>query len=202
MKIICIGLNYKDHAAELGIPLPKIPLIFMKPVTAFHKPEQDFYIPSFSNDVQFEAEIVLKVCKNGKSIEPKFAHKYYNEYTIGIDFTARDLQRQAMANGHPWERAKSFDHSAVVGEMMPIEQLHFDTFNFQLKKNGELYQNGKTSEMIFNFDDIIVEVSKFFTLQQGDLIFTGSPAGVSRVDIGDTLELLQENKSLYTINIK
>jgi 2-keto-4-pentenoate hydratase/2-oxohepta-3-ene-1,7-dioic acid hydratase in catechol pathway len=107
-----------------------------------------------------------------------------------------------MANGHPWERAKSFDHSAVVGEMMPIEQLHFDTFNFQLKKNGELYQNGKTSEMIFNFDEIIVEVSKYFTLQQGDLIFTGSPAGVSRVDIGDTLELLQENKSLYTINIK
>jgi len=202
MKIVCIGRNYVEHAKEIGLGAPTEPLIFQKPSTAIHRPAQDFYVPDFTKDLQHEVEVVLKICKNGKSIDPQFSHKYYEEFTLGIDFTARDVQRELMAKGHPWEKAKAFDHSAVIGEFQKVADYDFNNLNYGLKKNGKLLQNGNTKDMVFNFDYILAEASKYFTLQQGDLLFCGSPAGVSPVKGGDVLEIVLEDKKLYTLNIK
>ncbi len=204
MKIICIGRNYAEHAAELGNALPEKPLLFMKPATALLKDNRPFYHPEFSQDIHHEIELVLKICKNGKHIEPKFANKYYNEISVGIDFTARDLQAECKKNGHPWEIAKAFDYSAVIGTFMPIEEAtNADgTIDFSLRKNGELAQQGNSSLMITDFDNMVSYISKFFTLQTGDLIYTGTPKGVAAVQIGDKLEGFIGDKSLFICEVK
>lgn len=198
MKIVCIGRNYVDHAKELDNPIPEHPLIFMKPSSALLKNNKAFYYPEFSKDIHFEAEIVLKMVKNGRHVQREFAKSYYEEVGIGIDFTARDIQSKLKANGHPWEIAKAFDHSAVIGQFIPISNLDRSNINFQLKKNGEIVQNGFTKDMIFDFEHIICYISKFIKLQVGDMIFTGTPAGVGPVKIGDTLEgFINEEQLLY-----
>jgi acylpyruvate hydrolase len=204
MKIICIGRNYAAHAAELNNPIPETPLLFLKPDTAVLKDGKAFYHPNFSNDIHHEIEVVLRICKNGKSIEPEFAHKYYDQATLGIDFTARDLQSKCKEQGHPWEIAKAFDNSAVLGEMMLLAELRNadGQVDFSLSKNGVQVQHGNTSQMLSSFDAIISYASKFFTLQVGDLIFTGTPAGVSQVKIGDVLEGFVGDKKLLYCEVK
>jgi 2-keto-4-pentenoate hydratase/2-oxohepta-3-ene-1,7-dioic acid hydratase in catechol pathway len=188
MKIICIGRNYADHAKELNNPVPKQPLVFMKPSSALLVNNKPLYYPEFTNKLHYEAEIVLKICKNGKAVQSKFAHKYYNEIAFGIDFTARDLQAKCKEKGHPWEIAKAFDGSAALSEFIPIENVNRDAIEFQMKKNDEIVQHGNTKDLIFSFDTLISYVSKYFKLQMGDYIFTGTPAGVGPVKIGDKLE--------------
>jgi 2-keto-4-pentenoate hydratase/2-oxohepta-3-ene-1,7-dioic acid hydratase in catechol pathway len=189
MKIICIGRNYADHAKELGNKVPTKPLVFMKPGSALLVNNKPFYYPEFTKDLHYELELVLKISKNGRHIQPEFAKDYYQEISLGIDFTARDLQRQCKEKGHPWEIAKAFDHSAVIGKFVNIKSATADGhFEFYLNKNGEKVQHGFTKDLIFPFDDLIVYVSKFFKLQKGDYIYTGTPAGVGPVTIGDELE--------------
>ncbi len=202
MKIICIGRNYAEHAKELNNPVPKKPVVFMKPASALLVNDKPFYYPEFTKDLHYEAEIVLKVCRNGRHVQPEFASKYYEEIAVGIDFTARDLQRQCKEKGHPWEIAKGFDNSAVLGRFISIKNLDPAAIKFSLLKNDEVVQNGNTRDMIFSFEDIIVYVSKFFKLQQGDLIYTGTPAGVGPVQIGDKLEGFIENQHLLSCEVK
>jgi len=202
MKIFCIGRNYIDHAKELNNPVPSHPLVFMKPPTAALKHGSDFYYPEFSENIHFELELVLKITKNGKYVEKKFAHNYYEEIGLGIDFTARDLQAKCKAKGHPWEIAKAFDHSAVIGDFLSKETLNLDGIDFKLTKNDEVQQQGNSKDLIFSFDTLISHVSKFFTLNRGDLLFTGTPAGVGPVAIGDHLEGFIGDQSLLTCNIK
>jgi acylpyruvate hydrolase len=186
MKIFCIGRNYLDHVKELNHEVPDAPVVFMKPPTALIKSKADFYLPNFSKDIHYEGEIVLKISKNGKKIDEKFAHKYYDEITIGIDFTARDLQNQLKDKGLPWELCKAFDGSAIVGDFLPLkDKTAAISFDFYL--NEKLVQQGNTTHMMYSFDYIIHYISQYFTLQQGDLIYTGTPAGVGRVSIGDKL---------------
>jgi 2-keto-4-pentenoate hydratase/2-oxohepta-3-ene-1,7-dioic acid hydratase in catechol pathway len=189
MKIICIGRNYTEHAKELNNPVPSQPVVFMKPPSALLVNEKPLYYPDFTNDLHYELEVVLKICKNGKAVQPEFASGYYEEIALGIDFTARDIQDELKKKGHPWEIAKGFDNSAVLGKFMPIEKASKDgDIEFLLKRNGETVQHGHTLDMIFTFDQLIVYVSQYFKLLQGDLIFTGTPAGVGPVKIGDLLE--------------
>ncbi len=190
MKIICIGRNYAEHARELNNPVPTAaPVVFMKPPSALLVNEKPFYYPDFTKDLHHELEIVLKICKNGKSVQPEFASGYYEEIGLGIDFTARDVQEELKKKGHPWEIAKGFDNSAVLGKFVPLEKVNNDgNIEFQLKKNGEVVQHGNTRDLLFTFDQLIVYVSKYFKLLQGDLIFTGTPAGVGPVQPGDLLE--------------
>ena len=189
MKIICIGRNYAKHAKELGNKLPTKPLVFMKPGSALLVNSKPFYYPEFTKDLHYELEIVLKISKNGRHIQPEFAKDYYQEIGLGIDFTARDLQRECKEKGHPWEIAKAFDHSAVIGQFVNLKSATIDGhLEFYLNKNGEKVQHGFTKDLIFPFDDLIVYVSKFFKLQKGDFIYTGTPAGVGPVAIGDELE--------------
>jgi acylpyruvate hydrolase len=202
MKIICIGRNYVEHANELNNAVPTSPLIFMKPQTAVLQHGQPFYHPEFSKDIHYEGEIVLKICKNGKHIEEKFASKYYDQLTYGIDFTARDLQDELKKKGQPWELAKAFDGSAVLGEFVPLSDFNVQNIDFQTFINGKIAQDGHTRDMIFNFDYIVSYASKFFTLKQGDLIFTGTPAGVGSVKIGDKIEGFVEGKKLLTCEVK
>ena len=179
MKIIAVGRNYIDHAKELNNPVPEKPVIFLKPDTAVLKDNKDFYYPEFSKDVHFEVELVLRVCNEGKHVSKKFAHKYYDAIGLGIDFTARDLQSELKSKGLPWELAKAFDHSAVVGEFIPKENIeNLENINFSLLKNEETVQQGNSADMIFDFDSLITFVSKYITLRKGDLIYTGTPAGV------------------------
>ena len=188
MKIIAIGRNYIDHAKELNNPVPTEPVVFLKPDTALVKGNKPFFYPDFSADIHHEVEIVLKICKVGKNIAEEFAHRYYDELTVGIDFTARDLQQKAKEKGLPWEKAKAFDHSAPVGQFVPISSLPDPkSIRFSLDINGKRVQEGDTADMIFSFDHIVSYVSRFFTLQMGDLIFTGTPAGVGSVSRGDRL---------------
>ena len=188
MKILCIGRNYADHIAELNNERPAEPVIFLKPDTAILKDNEPFYHPDFSSDIHYEVEIVLKINKVGKNIDAKFAHKYYEEIGIGIDFTARDLQAKLKEKGLPWEKAKAFDGSAPVSSFINKESLgDLKNLKFNLKINGEIRQSGDTAMMLWNFDEIIAEISKYFTLKTGDLIFTGTPAGVGKVNIGDKL---------------
>ena len=202
MKIICIGRNYRDHAKELNNPVPKKPLIFMKPPSALLVNNKPLYYPEFTENLHYEAEVVLKVCKNGKHVQPEFAKRYYQEIAFGIDFTARDLQSQLKEKGHPWEIAKGFDGSAAVSEFMPLANVKGDSVKFQMKKNEEVVQNGDTSDLIFDFDFIITYVSKFFKLQMGDYIFTGTPAGVGPVKVGDVLEGFIEEQQMIRCEIR
>lgn len=200
MKIICVGRNYIDHAKELNNPVPRSPLLFLKPQTAIPLKGQPFFHPEFSSDVHYELELVVRINRIGKHIEKKFAGKYYDEIGLGIDFTARDLQTKLKEKGHPWEKAKAFDGSAPVSEQFtPKAELDLENMSFHLLKNGEKVQSGNSKDMIFSIDRLISEISKYFTLKIGDLIFTGTPAGVGKVEIGDVLEgFLEGNKILET----
>ncbi len=202
MKIFCIGRNYAEHAKELNNAIPTKPLIFMKPPTALLLENKPFYYPDFTKNLHHEIEVVLKVCKNGKAIQPEFAHRYYDKIALGIDFTARDLQDDLKAKGQPWEIAKGFDNSAVLSEFVPLEGFDKNNINFNLKKNGVDVQIGSTKDLIFSFDVLISYISKFFTLQQGDLIYTGTPEGVGAVQIGDKLEGFLEGKEMFSCEIK
>lgn len=203
MKIICIGRNFVDHAKELKNEIPKEPLFFLKPDSSILPKRNPFYIPNFSNNIHYEVELVVKICKLGKNIGLKFAPDYYKEIGLGIDFTARDLQDKCKAKGHPWEIAKSFDQSAVISNQFINKQdLSLNELNFSLIKNDEIVQKGTTSDMIFSIDQIICYVSKFMTLKIGDLIFTGTPKGVGKVNIGDTLIGKIEDKEMFKTKIK
>ncbi len=202
MKIICIGRNYADHAKELNNPLPTEPIFFLKPDTAYLAAKSPFYIPDFTSDLHYECEIVLKICKVGKNISEKFASQYFNEISLGIDFTARDLQEKCKEKRLPWEIAKSFDHSAPIGfSWIPKNELNSD-INFELKKNGQTVQKGSSADLIFSFDKIIAYVSQFITLKTGDLIFTGTPAGVGPVAVGDLLEGFIADLKVLELQIK
>jgi acylpyruvate hydrolase len=204
MKIFCIGRNYADHAKELNNPVPTSePLIFMKPNTALLLNNRPFYFPDYTNDLHYEGELVLRICKNGRSVQPEFASRYYDAVAFGIDFTARDIQDRLKAKGHPWEIAKGFDRSAPLSKWVPLDQLtDVSNIHFQLKKNGEVVQNGQTADLIFPFDSLICHISRYFTLHKGDMIFTGTPAGVGPVHIGDVLEGSIEGNQLLTCSIK
>lgn len=203
MKIICIGRNYIDHAKELNNPIPSEPLFFLKPDSAILPKRNPFYIPNFTKNIHYEVELIIKVSKLGKNIKENFANTYYNEIGLGIDFTARDIQDQCKEKGHPWEIAKAFDQSAVVSANF-IDKQNLDTnnINFSLKKNGSIVQEGNSSNMLFNFDQIIAHISKFMTIKIGDLIFTGTPAGVGKVNIGDELIGYLENEQAFKTKIK
>lgn len=203
MKIICVGKNYIDHIKEFDGKQPDNMVLFLKPDTAIHNPEMPYYIPDFTNDLHHEIEVILKINQNGKHISEKFAHKYYDEIGLGIDFTARDVQTQLRKEGLSWEKAKAFDGSAIIGNF--IEKSRFPDLNslaFRLEKNGQKVQESSTNLMIWKFDQIISEASKFFTLRKGDIIFTGTPAGVGSVAPNDVLEGFLENQKMFEVNIK
>lgn len=203
MKIFCVGRNYKAHAKELGNEVPKEPLIFMKPKNALLQDNEPFYYPNFTVDLQYECELVVQMCKNGKGISEKYASRYYDKAGLGIDFTARDIQKQLKEAGHPWEKAKAFDHSAVLGQLLPLSVVgDITNMHFHLLKNGAQVQQGHTAGMLFSVDKLIAYISKFFTLNIGDLIFTGTPAGVGRVQIGDRLEGFLENETMFDFYVK
>ena len=203
MKIICIGRNYTNHIAELQNERPTEPVVFMKPDSAVLLKQHPFVLPEFSNEVHHEIELIVKINKVGKYIEPKFAHKYYDEISVGIDFTARDLQDQLKLKGLPWEKAKAFDGSAVIGEFVSKEQFaSLDDVNFELLKNGAVAQKGNSSLMLWKIDELVAYVSQFFTLKIGDIIFTGTPEGVAAVQPNDVLEGYLEGQQLFRIQVK
>ena len=202
MKIICVGRNYIDHAKELGNTIPKNPLLFMKPGTALLVNDKAFYYPEFSSDIHYELEIVLKITKNGRHVQPEFAEEYYTTIGLGIDMTARDIQSELKSKGHPWEIAKAFDHSAVIGKFINKQDLNIYETEFRLLKNGDLAQIGNTKDMIFDFNHLICYISKYFKLQVGDMIFTGTPAGVGAIKIGDLLEGFIGDKKLLHCEIR
>ncbi|MBN1253318.1 MAG: fumarylacetoacetate hydrolase family protein [Bacteroidales bacterium] len=203
MKIIAIGRNYIEHAKELNNPVPKAPMFFMKPETSIIRNNNPFFYPDFSKDVHYETEIVIKICKVGKNIEEKFANRYYDEIGIGIDFTARDLQNICKEKGQPWEIAKAFDGAAPISEFVPKTNFpDLNNINFNLDINGNTVQNGNTKDLIFNFDTLIAYVSRFVTLKIGDLIFTGTPAGVGQVKVGDKLSASIENNLMLDFEVK
>ena len=203
MKIICIGRNYLGDAKELGNKTPRFPLFCLKPDTAIQPKGHPFFIPDFSNNIHFEVELVVKISKNGKNIDEKFAHKYYNEIGIGIDFTARDIQEECKKNGLPWERAKGFDGSAQISnEFINKELLKLNDINFSLSLNNSIMQTGNSKNMIFSFDQIISYISKYYTLRAGDLIYTGTPSGVGKVERGDSLSCFINSNEMLKVNIK
>lgn len=202
MKIICVGRNYIDHAKELNNPVPSKPLLFMKPSTALLDRSKPVFYPSFTKDLHYEGEIVLKISGNVRCVEERFAHKYFNEISIGIDFTARDIQEQCKQKGHPWEIAKAFDGSAPIGKFIPLDRVDRNAIGFQLKKNGEVVQDGNTRDLIFSLDHLVSYISHFFSLHTGDLIYTGTPAGVGPVQIGDLLEGYIEGEHLLSCRVK
>ena len=202
MKIICIGRNYAKHIEELANEKPENPVVFLKPDSAILPKKNPFFIPPFSNDVHYEVEVLVKINKVGKHIQPKFAHKYYDEIGLGIDFTARDIQQQCKEKGLPWEKAKAFDGSAVVGEFYPKSEFDLENLKFQLDKNGEMVQDGNTKAMLWKTDELISYVSQFFTLKKGDIIFTGTPAGVGKVVANDVLTGTIEGKQAFQIRVK
>ena len=203
MKVIAVCRNYAEHAKELNNPIPEKPVLFLKPDTAVLKNNKPFYIPKFSEDIHYELEIVLKIAKEGKFIAEKFAHKYYEELSVGIDFTARDIQKQQKEKGLPWEIAKSFDNSAPVGQFMAKSEIpDLQNLEFQLLINNEQRQKGNTAHMLNSFDQLISYASQYFTLKQGDLIFTGTPAGVGKIKIGDQLRGFLNDTELFNFEIK
>jgi len=203
MKIICIGRNYREHAKELSNPIPKKPVFFMKPDTALLQKNNPFFYPSFSEDVHYEVELVLRICKNGRHIGENFARNYYDQIGIGIDFTARDIQAECKQKGLPWEIAKAFDQSAPIGKFLKTKEIaDLNTIEFSLKINDEIRQIGNSKDMIFSFDQIISYVSKFVTLREGDYIFTGTPAGVGPTIIDDHFEAFIGDRKLLDFNVK
>ena len=203
MKIICIGRNYVDHIEELKNERPENPVVFIKPDSAVLPREQDFYIPEFSKEIHYEVEVLVKIKKVGKHISPKFAPNYYDEIGLGIDFTARDIQRVLKEKGLPWEKAKGFDGAAVIGKWYPKSNFkNINDLNFSLSKNGERVQEGNTGLMLWKIDELISYVSKFFMLKKGDVIFTGTPAGVGRINANDYLSGILENEEAFSVKIK
>jgi len=203
MKIICVGRNYAAHAKELGNDIPEEPVIFMKPKSALLQSHTPFYYPEFTNELHYECELVLRISKNGKYIQERHASNYYNGVTVGIDFTARDLQKELSSKGLPWEKAKAFDNSAAVGKFIDIVPgFNKKNIHFSLTKNKEIVQQGNSGQMTFNFEAIIAHVSSFFSLNIGDLIFTGTPAGVGECVVGDELEAFIENEMLLKMEVK
>ena len=203
MKLICIGRNYTKHIEELNSEKPSAPVIFMKPDSAVLAKNQPFFIPDFSENIHYEVEVLVKISKVGKYIDKKFSHKYYDEIGLGIDFTARDLQNQLKDKGLPWEKCKAFDGSAVIGKWLPKSQFKdVNNLSFSLLKNDKIVQEGNTSMMLWKIDEIIEYVSKYFTLKIGDIIFTGTPAGVGKVFANDRLKGLIENTEMFSITVK
>jgi 2-keto-4-pentenoate hydratase/2-oxohepta-3-ene-1,7-dioic acid hydratase in catechol pathway len=203
MKIFCVGRNYSEHATELGNDVPDEPVIFMKPKSALLQPHTPFYYPEFTNELHYECELVLRISKNGKYIQDKFAGKYYDAITAGIDFTARDIQNDLKAKGLPWEKAKAWDNSAVIGKWIPLTNVKDrSNVNFSFKKNGEVVQQGNSKEMIFDFDYIVSYISNFFSINIGDLVFTGTPKGVGEIVVGDEVEAFIESESMLTLDVK
>ena len=203
MKIICISRNYADHISELNNERPSEPVIFMKPDTAVLPKQFPFVIPEFTNDVHHEVEILVKINKVGKYIDQKFAHKYYDEIGLGIDFTARDLQSELKSKGLPWEKAKAFDHSAIISDFLSKKNFSsLENINFELTNNGKVVQRGNTNQMLWKIDEIIAYVSQYFTLRTGDIIFTGTPSGVAKVQPNDVLEGFIEGQQLFRIQVK
>jgi 2-keto-4-pentenoate hydratase/2-oxohepta-3-ene-1,7-dioic acid hydratase in catechol pathway len=203
MKIICIGRNYVEHAKELGNDIPDEPVIFMKPKSAIIQPHTPFYYPEFTNELHYECELVLRISKNGKYIQERHASNYYNGITVGIDFTARDIQDELKKKGLPWEKAKAFDNSAAIGKFIDIKpDFNKKNINFSFFKNGEKVQQGNSGNMIFSIDKLIANISMYFSLNIGDFIFTGTPAGVGECVVGDELEAFLENESLLKMEVK
>ena len=203
MKIICIGLNYRKHAAEMAWAIPEAPVVFLKPDSAILKNNKPFFLPGFSDNIHYEVEVVLKISKLGKGISARFAHRYYDEVTLGIDITARDIQSRQAAAGMPWELSKCFDGAAPLGSFVPVKNIaDINNLDFRLEINGKIVQQSNTSDMIFNVDEIIEYVSQFFTLKTGDLIFTGTPSGVGKLNRNDNLIAYLENKPLLDFLIK
>jgi 2-keto-4-pentenoate hydratase/2-oxohepta-3-ene-1,7-dioic acid hydratase in catechol pathway len=203
MKIFCVGRNYVEHVKELGYETPDEPIIFMKPKSALLQSHTPFYYPEFTNELNYECELVLRICKNGKYIQEKHAGNYYNAITAGIDFTARDIQTKLKEKGLPWEKAKAFDNSAAVGKFIDVTpQLNKKNINFSLKLNSQIVQKGNSSEMTFSFDSLIAHISNYFSINIGDLVFTGSPAGVGECVVGDEMEAFIENQSVLKLDIK
>lgn len=203
MKVICIGRNYADHAKEMNAAIPEVPMFFMKPDLAVLRPGTPFFYPNFSNDIHFECELVVKICKVGKNIALKFAPTYYESIGLGIDFTARDLQQQCKEKGHPWEIAKSFEGSAPLSaDFIPKETLDLENIEFRLEQNGIVVQEGTTRDMLFKIDELIVYISQFMTLKKGDLIFTGTPSGVGPIAIGDRLKGFIGSREMFEVLVK
>ncbi len=203
MKIICIGRNYAKHIEELANERPKNPVVFLKPDSAILPKKMPFFIPSFSNDIHYEVEVLVKINKVGKHIAEKFAHKYYDEIGLGIDFTARDVQSNCKEKGLPWEKAKAFDGSAVISNVFyPKHEFDLNNLKFQLRKNGTIVQDGNTNAMLWKIDELIAYVSQFFTLKKGDILFTGTPAGVGSVEPNDILTGVLEGNQAFNIKIK
>ena len=203
MKIICIGRNYADHAKELGNEIPDEPVIFMKPKSALLQPHTPFYYPEFTNELNYECELVLRISKNGKYIQERHASNYYNGITVGIDFTARDIQDECKKKGLPWEKAKAFDNSAAIGKFIDITPaFNKKNVNFSFSKNGEVVQQVNSGNMIFSIDKIIANISNYFSLNIGDMIFTGTPAGVGECVVGDELEAFLEGTSMLKMEVK
>ena len=203
MKIICIGRNYVDHVRELGNEIPDEPVIFMKPKSALLQAHTPFYYPEFTNELNYECELVLRICKNGKYIQERHASNYYNGVTVGIDFTARDIQDECKKKGLPWEKAKAFDNSAAVGKFVDLTpDINRKNIKFTFNKNSEQVQQGNSADMLFSFDKLIANISNYFSLNIGDLIFTGTPAGVGECVVGDELEGFMEGNSLLKLEVK
>ena len=203
MKIICVGRNYTDHVKELGNSIPDEPVLFMKPKSALLQAHTPFYYPEFTNELHYECELVLRVCKNGKYIQEKHAANYYDAITVGIDFTARDIQDELKKKGLPWEKAKAFDNSAVVGKFIPLTpDFNRKSINFSLLKNKEKVQEANSTQMIFSMDRIVQDISNYFSLNIGDLIFTGTPSGVGECVTGDVLEGFIEKQNLFSVEVK
>lgn len=203
MKIICIGLNYRKHAIEMGRPLPEAPVVFLKPDSSLLKNNKPFFLPGFSDMIQYETEVVIKISKLGKGISEKFAHRYYEELTLGIDITARDIQNRNSKAGLPWELSKCFDGAAPIGKFMPADSVKdINNIDFRLEINGKVVQHGNTSDLIFTIDEIISYVSQYFTLKTGDLIFTGTPSGVGPLNKGDNLVAFLGDKPLLDFMIR
>lgn len=205
MKIIAVGMNYAAHCQELHAnePLPKEPVIFMKPDSALLKDSKPFFIPDFSQQIEYETELVVRICRLGKNIAPRFAHRYYDALTVGIDFTARDLQRKFRKGGMPWELSKGFDNSAVIGDFVPVDRfMDVQKLNFHLTIDGKQVQCGDTGDMIFSIDELIAYVSRFYTLKIGDLLYTGTPVGVGPVSVGQHLEGYLEGEKLLDFYVR
>ncbi|MDP6908731.1 MAG: fumarylacetoacetate hydrolase family protein [Flavobacteriales bacterium] len=203
MKIVCIGRNYAEHAKELKNPIPEEPLFFIKPDSAVLRNNDDFYLPDFSDDVHYEAEIYVRIHKKGKNIQEKFAHNYYNEIGIGIDVTARDVQSECKEKGLPWEKAKGFDGSAPMSHVLPLSDFeNVNAINFELRINGSVVQKGFTGDMLFNVNRIIAEASKYFMFKIGDVVFTGTPEGVGKLNTGDHLQAFIEGRKMMDFKIK